>query len=120
MLASSAVVASMTVWIERADGTILRGSAETVSPRGARVRLPGRHALRPGEPVVLRICFSPERPTVSASAEVRSTRPLGEAVECELDWDLTTVEFGSDPAAPPRLNGPGFSVSVSPALLGRR
>jgi hypothetical protein len=110
----------MTVWIERADGTIVRGSAETVSARGARVRLPGRHGFRPDEPVVLRICFSPERPTVSASAQVRCARQLGEAVDCELDWDLTTVELGSDPEPPRRLNGPGFSVSVSPALLERR
>lgn len=97
---TSGGVASMTVWIERADGTIVRGSAETVSPVGARVCLPGRHAFRAGEPVVLRICFSPERPTVSASAEVRWVRPLDETVDCELDWDLATVEFGSDPARP--------------------
>jgi hypothetical protein len=118
--ATSGGLASMAVWIERGDGTILRGMAETVSARGARVRLPGRHTFLPDEPVLLRICFSPERPTVAASAQVRWARPLGEAVDCELDWDLSTVEFGSDPAPPSRLNGPGFSVSVSPALLGRR
>ncbi len=84
---------SITVWIERADGTILRGRAETVSARGARVLLLGRHALRPEEPVVLRVSFSPERPTVAASAQVRWTRQLGEAVDCGLDWDLATVEF---------------------------
>jgi hypothetical protein len=98
--ANSGGVASMAVWIERADGTILRGSAETVSARGARVRLPGRHAFRPDEPVLLRICFSPERPTVAASAQVLWARQLGEAVDCGLDWDLGTVEFGSCPAQP--------------------
>ncbi len=84
---------SITVWIERADGTILRGRAETVSARGARVVLPGRCAFLPDEPVVLRVCFSPERPTVAASAQVRWARPLGNSVDCGLDWDLGTVEF---------------------------
>jgi hypothetical protein len=83
---------AITVWIERADGTILRGRAQTVSARGARVLLPGRCALLPDEPVVLRVCFSPERPTVAASAQVRWARQLGE-VDCGLDWDLGTVEF---------------------------
>jgi hypothetical protein len=91
---------SIAVWIERADGTILRGAAETVSSRGAQVVLPGRCAVSPGETVVLRVCFSPERPNVAASGEVRWTRPLGEAIACGVDWDLTTVELGSDaPAA---------------------
>ena len=84
---------SITVWIERADGTILRGRAETVSSRGARVVLPGRCAFLPDEPVVLRVCFSPERPTVAAAAQVRWIRPLGDTVDCGLDWDLGTVEF---------------------------
>jgi len=84
---------SISVWIERADGTILRGRAETVSARSARVLLQGRPAFRPEEPVVLRVCFSPERPTVAASAQVRWTRQLGEAVDCGLDWDLGRVEF---------------------------
>ncbi len=77
--ANSGGFASMAVWIERADGTILRGSAETVSARSARVRIPGRHAFCPDEHVLLRICFSPERPTVAASAQVRWARQLGEA-----------------------------------------
>ena len=84
---------SMTVWIERADGTILRGRAETVSARGARVVLPGRCAFLPDEPVVLHVCFSPERPTIAAAAQVRWIRPLGDSVDCGLDWDLGTVEF---------------------------
>jgi hypothetical protein len=84
---------SIAVWIERADGTILRGKAQAVSARGARVLLPGRCALLPEEPVVLRVCFSPERPTVAASAQVRWARQLGEAVDCVLDWDLGTVEL---------------------------
>ena len=84
---------SITVWVERADGMILRGRAETVSARGARVLLRGRCAFLPEEPVVLRVCFSPERPTVAASARVRWSRQLGETVDCGLDWDLATVEF---------------------------
>jgi hypothetical protein len=84
---------SITVWVERADGTILRGRAETVSAHGARVLLPGRCAFLPEEPVVLRVCFSPERPTVAASAQVRWSRQLGETVDCGLDWDLATVEL---------------------------
>ena len=84
---------SITVWVERADGTILRGRAETVSARGARVLLPGRYAFLPEESVVLRVCFSPERPTVAASAQVRWSRQLGETVDCGLDWDLATVEL---------------------------
>lgn len=84
---------SITVWVERADGTILRGKAETVSARGARVLLPGGCAFLPAEAVVLRVCFSPERPTVAASAQVRWSRQVGEAVDCGLDWDLATVEL---------------------------
>jgi hypothetical protein len=103
----------MAVWIERADGTILRGRAETVSAGSARVRIPGRHAFLPNEPVTLRICFSPERPTVGASALVRWARQLGEAVDCGLDWDLGTVEFGSCPEpgdAGPEASGLTFRV----------
>jgi hypothetical protein len=37
---------------------------------------------------MLRICFSPERPTVAASAHVRWAGPVGDAVECALDWHL--------------------------------
>jgi hypothetical protein len=85
----------MVVWIERADGSIVRGSVKTVSTRGARVLLPGRHAFDPDEPVVLRVCFSPDRPTVGASAHVRWARPLDEAVDCGLEWDLATAELGS-------------------------
>ena len=96
--ASSTSVDSMRVWIERADGTILRGSAETVSARGARVHLPGRHDFGPDEAVLLRICFSPERPTVAASAQVRWTRQLAEAVDCGLEWDLVTAELEARPA----------------------
>jgi hypothetical protein len=94
-------VDAMAAWIERADGTILRGRAETVSPRGARVFLPGPHAFRPEEPVVLRVCFSPERPTVAASAVVRWVRQLAGAVDCGLDWDLSTVELQICPPQPP-------------------
>jgi hypothetical protein len=79
---------SITVWVERADGTILRGRAETVSARGARVLLPGRCAFLPDEAVVLRVSFSPERPTVSAEAQVRWARPLGDSLDCGLEWDL--------------------------------
>jgi hypothetical protein len=101
MRADDRGVDSMTVWLERADGTILRGRAETVSSRGARVLLPGPHAFRPDEPVVLRVCFSPERPTVAASAHVRWVRPLGDAVDCGLDWDLSTVELQFCAPQPP-------------------
>ena len=118
--AKSGGLDSMAVWVERADGTILRGRAETVSARGARVLLPGRHAFGPDEAVRLRICFSPERPTVAASAEVRRARQLGEAVDCDLDWDLSTVEFGCGPAHPRRLDGQGPTVSVEPGPLERR
>jgi hypothetical protein len=97
---ASGGIASMTVWIERADGTVVRGGVKTVSTRGARVLLPGRHAFRPDEPVVLRICFSPERPMVGASAQVKWARPLGDAVDCGLEWDLATAEIGSSPAQP--------------------
>ncbi len=90
---AASATASMTVWIERADGTILRGRAETVSVRGVRVVLPGPCGFLPDEPVVLRVCFSPERPTIAAAAQVRWTRPLGDSVDCGLDWDLGTVEF---------------------------
>ncbi|HSD27702.1 MAG TPA: hypothetical protein VLL75_10400 [Vicinamibacteria bacterium] len=118
--AKSGGLASMVVWIERADGTILRGGAEAVSSRSARVRLPGRHAFHPHEHVLLSVCFSPERPTVAASAEVRRARQLGEAVDCDLDWDLSTVEFGCGPAHPRRLDGQGPTVSVEPGPLERR
>ena len=84
---------SITVWIERADGAIFRGRAESVSARGARVVLPGPCAFLADEPVVLRVCFSPERPTVVAAAQVRWARPLGDSVDCGLDWDLGTAEL---------------------------
>lgn len=78
----------MAVWIETGDGTIVRGVATAVSSRAARVRLGAPHAFRADEDVMLRICFSPERPTVAAAAHVRWSRPVGEAVECALDWRL--------------------------------
>jgi hypothetical protein len=84
---------SITVWIEREDGSILRGRAETVSARGARVLLPSRCAFLTEEAVVLRVCVSPERPTVAASARVRTSRQLGDGVDCDLDWDLATGEL---------------------------
>jgi hypothetical protein len=90
---AASATSSITVWIERADGTIVRGRAETVSVRGARVVLPAPCAFLPDEAVVLRVCFSPERPTVAAAAQVRWTRPLGDSVDCGLDWDLGTVEL---------------------------
>jgi hypothetical protein len=78
----------MAVWIERVDGTIVRGVALAVSSLNARVRLSAAHAFRRDEDVMLRICFSPDRPTVAASAHVRWSRPVGDAVECGLDWHL--------------------------------
>ena len=86
----------MAVWIEQDDGTIVRGVAEAVSSRGARVRLIVPHEFRPDEDVMLRICFTPERPTVGASAHVRWVRRQGDDAECGLDWDL-----GSGPLESP-------------------
>lgn len=78
----------MAVWIETADGTIVRGVALAASSRNARVRLSAPHDFRADEDVTLRICFSPERPTVAASAHVRWSGRVGGAVECTLDWHL--------------------------------
>jgi hypothetical protein len=89
---------AMAVWIEQKDGTIVRGVAQKVSARGARVRLSAPHAFRPDEDVMLRICFSPERPTVAASAQVRWLRTLGDGAECGLDWDLATGYLEAVPA----------------------
>jgi hypothetical protein len=84
---------AMSVWVERANGSILRGTALKVSARSAQVRLAGHHEFRTDELVLLRICFSPERPTVAASAQVRWARPDGDSLDCGLDWDLGTVEL---------------------------
>jgi hypothetical protein len=89
---------SMAVWIEQGDGTIVRGVAQAVSARSAHVRLAAPHEFRPDEDVTLRICFSPERPTVAAFAHVRWLRRLGDTVECGLDWDLGTGQL-EPPAA---------------------
>jgi PilZ domain len=89
---------AMAVWIEQSDGTIVRGLAQTVSARGACVRLAEPHEFRPDEDVTLRICFSSERPTIAASAHVRWARRLGDAVECGLDWDLGTSQLEAQPA----------------------
>jgi hypothetical protein len=78
----------MAVWIEKGDGTIVRGVALAATSRSARVRLSAPHAFRPDEDVMLRICYSPERPTVAACAHVRWAGPVGDAVECALDWHL--------------------------------
>lgn len=79
---------AMAVWIETGDGTIVRGVALAASSVAARVRLGAPHTFRPDEDVMLRICFSPDRPTVAASAHVRWTRPMDGSVECGLDWHL--------------------------------
>jgi hypothetical protein len=89
---------SMAVWIEQGDGTIVRGVARAVSARSACVRLAAPHAFQPDEAVTLRICFSPERPTVAAAAQVRWVRRLGETVECGLDWDLGNGHVETRPA----------------------
>jgi hypothetical protein len=91
-------VSTMAVWIEQGDGTIVRGVAESVSKRGARVRLVLPHEFRPDEDVMLRICFTPERPTVGASAQVRWVRREGDAACCLLDWDLGTASLEGQPA----------------------
>lgn len=96
--ATSNGASAMAVWIEQENGTIVRGVAQAVSSRGARVRLLVPHEFRPDEDVMLRICFTPERPTVGASAQVRWVRRQGEAAECGLDWDLATGQLESQPA----------------------
>jgi len=90
--------ADMAVWIEQSDGTIVRGVAQKVSARGACVRLAAPHDFQTDEDVTLRICFSPERPTIAAAAHVRWARRQGDTVECGLDWDLGTGLVEAQPA----------------------
>ena len=76
----------LAVWIEDAEGTIVRGVAESVTRGGAHIRLSARPGFGEGTGVALRICFDPSSPTVATSARVSWVRGEGAGAECGLEW----------------------------------
>jgi hypothetical protein len=76
----------VAVWIEEADGTIVRGVAESVTQGGAHIRLSAPPGFGQGTGVALRICFDPECPTVATSARVSWVRSEGGRAECGVEW----------------------------------
>jgi hypothetical protein len=80
------VASAMPVWIEAGDGTIVRGTAESVTTGGAHIRLAGRPGFGQGAGVALRICLDPESPTVAATARVSWVRSESGEPECGVEW----------------------------------
>lgn len=80
------VVSERPVWIEDGDGTIVRGTAESLTAGGLQVRLAGPPRFGTGAGVALRISLDPESPTVAATARVRWVRTDGREAECGLEW----------------------------------
>ena len=80
------VVSEKPVWIEDGDGTIVRGTAEFLTPGGLQVRLAGPPRFGTGAGVALRISLDPERPTVAATARVSWVHSNGNGPECGLEW----------------------------------
>jgi hypothetical protein len=76
----------VAVWIEDADGTIVRGVAESLTTGGAHIRLGATPGFGQGTGVALRICFDPECPTVATSARVSWVRSEGGQAECGVEW----------------------------------
>jgi hypothetical protein len=74
------------VWIEDATGTIVRGSAESVTDRGLRVRLAEKPGFAAGAVVALRLCLERGAPTVARTARVSWVRGGDESAECALEW----------------------------------
>mgnify|MGYP006352093369 CR=1 FL=1 len=77
---------TVPVWIEDAEGAIVRGTAEAVSTDGARIRLLSPPGFTEGTGVALRVCFDPERPIAAGSARVSWIRSDDGPAECGLEW----------------------------------
>ena len=74
------------VWIEDAEGAIVRGQTDSVTSCGACVRLAERPAFEVGYEVALRLCFEQGADTVALRARVRFVRSADGAAECGLEW----------------------------------
>ena len=77
---------TVLVWIEDGAGGIARGLAESVTDRGAKVRLSEKPDLEAGDEVALRLCLEKGAPTVARRARISSVQPGGNAFECSLEW----------------------------------
>ncbi len=73
-------------WVESADGSIVRGFAESLSEDGAILRLGGGTSLDAEAEVAVRLSFDPAFPTVGVGARVLRVLKKGENLECELAW----------------------------------
>lgn len=87
------LVHAVPVWIENRDGTIVRGTAESVSANGAHVRLVGTPRFGEGEGVALRMSVHPGSPTVAATARVSWIRSDDGPAECGLEWTSREVSL---------------------------
>jgi PilZ domain len=74
------------VWIEDATGMIARGHAESVSARGACVRLVDPPPFAEGAEVAVRVCFDREAPTVAVGGRVIAIREADDALLCDVQW----------------------------------
>ncbi len=83
---------TVLVWIENRDGSIARGTAESVTSSGACVRLDGTPAFEAGADVALRICFERGAPTLALRGRVRFVRKAEGTVECGLEWTAPAPE----------------------------
>ncbi len=77
---------TVMVWIENAEGAIVRGEAESVTSSGASVRLAEAPSFEAGHEVALRLCFERGAPTVALRGRVRFVRSTDGAIECGLEW----------------------------------
>ncbi len=73
-------------WIEDAEGTIVRGVAESVTADGARIRLATDPGFGQGADVSLRLSLDLDSPTVAVAACVSWVRSERGEVECGLEW----------------------------------
>jgi hypothetical protein len=74
------------VWVEDGAGNTVRGHADSLTPKGARLLLPEDPGLTPGRDVALRLCLDRGAPILTVSARVRALRLEDEIVACDVEW----------------------------------
>jgi hypothetical protein len=83
------------VWIEDGAGAIVRGHADSLSQKGARLLLPEDPGLTPGRDVSLRLCLDRGAPILTASARVSSVQVEDGVVLCLVEWKAAAAGFKS-------------------------
>ena len=74
------------VWVEGGAGETVRGHADSLTPKGARLLLPEDPGLTPGRDLALRLCLDRGAPILSLTARVRSVQAEEGMVVCDVAW----------------------------------